>query len=161
MSELKLQLRSEVSQVLSENERKQQQKEAAIQQQLQAVQSQVQKVQPAASERRVQFDSGVKDVIQDANMLRNRMQNDPKRRSLPDGLVSMQAIRRSEGLAAQVEERMQSVYANPTLSAAPSAASPASGQQATVGTSLGQVNVLPPLGASGGLFTSDTAVDMS
>ena len=161
MTELKLQVRNEVSQALSENERKQQQKQVAIQQQLQAVQSQVHKVQPALSERRVQFGSGVGDIVKDADKLRNRMQNDPKKKTLADGLISMQDIRRSEGLATQVEERMQSVYANPTLSAAPSVASPSSSQPAIVGASLGQSSEMPLFGASGGVFTSDTAVDMS
>ena len=88
------------------------------------------------------------------------MQNDPKKKSLPDGLVSMQEIRRS-GLATQVEERMQSVYADPTLSAAPSAALSSSSLPTSVGASLGQSLEVPLSGATGGLFMPVTNVDMS
>ena len=49
------------------------------------------------------------------------MQADPKKKFLPDGLVSMQNIRRTPGLANQVEQRLQSVYNDPTLAAAPTA----------------------------------------
>ena len=119
MEEMKLQLRDEVSQAMSENDKKQ----AAIQQQLLAVQEHVHQVPAVSDGRRVQFNDETAGMLQDAASLRARMQADSGKRKLPDGLISMQSIRTTPGLAQQVEQRMQSVYTTPTLAAAPTASS--------------------------------------
>ena len=111
MLDLRLQVRTEVSQVLTENEKQQKQNQEALQQQLEAVQRQVQKVQPSSNDRRVQFGNNIDNVVQAADNLRATMQSDPKKRSMPENLISMQDIRKTQGLACQVEDRMQSVYA--------------------------------------------------
>ena len=121
MADLKLQVRDEVSHALSESDKLQQKKQAVLQHQLKAVQEHVHQIQPPVpTGRRVQFD-GAGGVVEDAAQLRARMQADPKKKFLPDGLVSMQNIRRTPGLANQVEQRLQSVYNDPTLAAAPTA----------------------------------------
>jgi hypothetical protein len=69
------------------------------------------------------------------------MQADPKKKYLPDQLVSMQNIRKTPGLANQVEQRMQSVYHDPTLAAAPTATSHAPSQPTFLGAHGGPANL--------------------
>ena len=140
MTDLKLQVRGEVSYALSENDKLQQQKQVVLQQQLQAVQEHVHQIQPASTARRVQFD-GTGGVVEDAAGLRARMQADPKKKYLPDQLVSMQNIRKTPGLANQVEQRMQSVYHDPTLAAAPTATSHAPSQPTFLGAHGGPAHL--------------------
>ena len=83
------------------------------------------------------------------------MHSDPKKRSLPENLVSMQDIRKTPGLTCQVEERMQSVYSNPTLAAAPSATQ----QSSSVSGGLPPMASL--LGAPAGLSISGSTPDNS
>ena len=147
MLDLRLQVRTEVSQVLTENEKQQKQNQEALQQQLEAVQRQVQKVQPSSNDRRVQFGGNIDNVVQAADNLRTTMQSDPKKRSMPENLISMQDIRKTPGLACQVEDRMQSVYANPTLAAAPTVMPPGSM------TSMGLPPMAGLLGGSAGVTT--------
>ena len=123
MEDVKLQMGSEFDRMLGERDKKYQTEQAALRQQIHSAGSRVSQpqVESTGAVRHVQFNAQLGSVQDDAERLRSRMQKEQPAKKLPEGLLSMQEIRNTPGLAQTVEESMQSVYEDPTLAAAPNA----------------------------------------